>query len=87
MSESSPRGGACALHCLVRTALTPRCPRSANVKVHDVIAEDARVNDVHKNAEVFDRKTELSFKYLQVGRARALVCSVCVGGGARRQPD
>ena len=59
---------------------------SSNVEVHDIIAEDATVNDVHNNAEVFDRKTEVAFKYLQVGRARALVRNNG-GGGACRQPD
>lgn len=40
---------------------------SANTNIHDAIVEDHTVNDVHHNAEQFDRKTELSFKYLQVG--------------------
>jgi hypothetical protein len=31
-----------------------------------VIETDARVAEIHANAEVFDRKAELSFKYLQV---------------------
>ncbi|PSC75854.1 sodium phosphate symporter [Micractinium conductrix] len=40
--------------------------KSANFDVHGVISEDKSVHDVHANAEQFDRKTELSFKYLQV---------------------
>jgi hypothetical protein len=47
----------------VFTALT----HSANVDVHDVISTDAGIHQLHANAEQFDRKTELSFKYLQVG--------------------
>jgi ribulose-5-phosphate 4-epimerase/fuculose-1-phosphate aldolase len=35
--------------------------------VHGVIGEDKTVNELHQNAEQFDRKTEISFKYLQVG--------------------
>jgi hypothetical protein len=31
-----------------------------------VIETDERVAEIHANAEVFDRKAELSFKYLQV---------------------
>lgn len=34
--------------------------------VHGVIGEDKTVHDMHANAEQFDRKTEVSFKYLQV---------------------
>ena len=48
------------------------------MKVHDVIAEDTAVNTVHQNAEVFDRKTEVAFKYLQVwGQG----CLARAGGG------
>jgi hypothetical protein len=31
-----------------------------------VVQTDERVAEIHANAEVFDRKAELSFKYLQV---------------------
>lgn len=34
--------------------------------VHGVISEDKNVNELHNNAERFDRKTEVAFKYLQV---------------------
>ncbi|PSC75765.1 sodium phosphate symporter [Micractinium conductrix] len=40
--------------------------KSANFDVHGVISEEKSVHDMHANAEQFDRKTELSFKYLQV---------------------
>ena len=37
-----------------------------------------RVHDMHANAEQFDRKTELSFKYLQVGLIGFLsICGPC----------
>jgi hypothetical protein len=61
----------------VFTALT----HSANVDVHDVISTDANINQMHANAEQFDRKTELSFKYLQVGG----LVGGWVGGCARRR--
>jgi hypothetical protein len=32
-----------------------------------VIEEDAKIGDIHANSERFDTKSELSFKYLQVG--------------------
>jgi hypothetical protein len=35
--------------------------------MHGVVGEDKTVNELHQNSERFDRKTELSFKYLQVG--------------------
>lgn len=38
----------------------------ANYDIHTVIQEDELVNELHATAEKFDRKTELSFKYLQV---------------------
>ncbi|KAF6252255.1 phosphate transporter [Scenedesmus sp. NREL 46B-D3] len=37
-----------------------------NYDIHKVIETDERVAEIHANAEVFDRKAELSFKYLQV---------------------
>ncbi|KAL4434398.1 hypothetical protein ABPG75_000839 [Micractinium tetrahymenae] len=40
--------------------------KTANFDVHGVISEEKSVHDVHANAEQFDRKTEVSFKYLQV---------------------
>ena len=43
--------------------------KSANTDIHEVIGEDATTNNMHHNAEQFDRKTEMSFKYLQVGAA------------------
>jgi sodium-dependent phosphate transporter len=39
---------------------------SSNFDVHGVITEDKTINTLHQNAEQFDRKTEVSFKYLQV---------------------
>jgi hypothetical protein len=63
---------------------SPACPppaqifgaltKSANTDIHEVIGEDATTNNMHHNAEQFDRKTEMSFKYLQVGAAAVLVC-------------
>lgn len=35
--------------------------------VPQVIEEDAKIGDIHANSERFDTKSELSFKYLQVG--------------------
>jgi hypothetical protein len=32
-----------------------------------VIEEDAKIGGIHANSERFDTKSELSFKYLQVG--------------------
>ncbi|KAL4428574.1 hypothetical protein ABPG77_008886 [Micractinium sp. CCAP 211/92] len=40
--------------------------KTANFNVHGVISEDKNVNELHNNAERFDRKTEVAFKYLQV---------------------
>lgn len=40
--------------------------KSSNFDIHEVIGEDKTVNELHNNAEQFDRKTEISFKYLQV---------------------
>ncbi len=37
--------------------------------MHGVVGEDKTINELHQNSERFDRKTELSFKYLQVGSA------------------
>ncbi|KAL4858996.1 Phosphate-repressible phosphate permease pho-4 [Chlorella vulgaris] len=39
---------------------------SANTNIHDVIGTDQNIHNLHANGEQFDRKTELSFKYLQV---------------------
>lgn len=39
---------------------------SSNVKIHDQIKQNRKLSEMHAEAEVFDRKTELSFKYLQV---------------------
>lgn len=38
----------------------------ANVDVHECAVTDTKIREMHQIAEVFDRKTELSFKYLQV---------------------
>jgi sodium-dependent phosphate transporter len=38
----------------------------ANVDVHACIDEDEKLKALHGEAELFDRKTEFSFKYLQV---------------------
>jgi sodium-dependent phosphate transporter len=38
---------------------------SANTNIHDVIGTDQNIHNLHANGEQFDRKTELSFKYLQ----------------------
>jgi len=46
----------------VWTALT----HGANVDIHEVTEIDEKIKAMHAEAEVFDRKTELSFKYLQV---------------------
>ncbi|KAI7842860.1 hypothetical protein COHA_003478 [Chlorella ohadii] len=40
--------------------------KSSNFDIHGVISEDEKVHDLHANGEQFDKKTELSFKYLQV---------------------
>lgn len=40
--------------------------KGANFDIHEVIETDSKINNLHSNAEQFDRKTELSFKYLQV---------------------
>jgi sodium-dependent phosphate transporter len=34
--------------------------------IHDVVDTDEKIKDIHSHAEVFDVKTEFSFKYLQV---------------------
>ncbi|KAF6250657.1 phosphate transporter [Scenedesmus sp. NREL 46B-D3] len=46
-----------------------------NYDIHKVIETDERVAEIHANAEVFDRKAELSFKYLQV-------CTACANAFA-----
>jgi len=38
----------------------------ANYNVHAVVDEDERIKAMHGEAELFDRKTEFSFRYLQV---------------------
>ncbi|KAL4515921.1 hypothetical protein Ndes2526B_g00636 [Nannochloris sp. 'desiccata'] len=38
----------------------------ANYDVHESVADDAKIMAMHNDAEMFDRKTEYSFKYLQV---------------------
>ncbi|KAL4422695.1 hypothetical protein ABPG75_008892 [Micractinium tetrahymenae] len=40
--------------------------KGANFDIHEVIETDSKINTLHSNAEQFDKKTELSFKYLQV---------------------
>lgn len=67
-SSFSPR---CCQHswtacCAVSLLIPARLPSLLGTDVHGVITEDKTVNELHQNAEQFDRKTELSFKYLQV---------------------
>ena len=38
----------------------------ANYDIHESVADDEKIMAMHNEAELFDRKTELSFKYLQV---------------------
>lgn len=46
-----------------------------NYDIHAVVQTDERVAEIHANAEMFDRKAELSFKYLQV-------CTACANAFA-----
>jgi sodium-dependent phosphate transporter len=39
---------------------------SMNTNIHDAVEDDKITNHIHKNAEVFDKKAELMFTYLQV---------------------
>lgn len=38
----------------------------SKVDIHETVKNDPKLKAMHAEAEVFDRKTELSFKYLQV---------------------
>lgn len=38
----------------------------SNFKIHDIIEQDEKIQDIHANSERFSDKTELCFKYLQV---------------------
>lgn len=38
----------------------------ANYDIHESVEDDEKIMAMHNEAEMFDRKTELSFKYLQV---------------------
>ncbi len=42
------------------------CAQNVNVDVFDEVHTNKHVNAVHERAEVFDAKTEMLFRYLQV---------------------
>lgn len=54
------------LHDMRKSRVFGALTKGANYDIHEVIETDTKVNTLHQNAEQFDRKTELSFKYLQV---------------------
>ncbi|PRW33685.1 2,3-bisphosphoglycerate-independent phosphoglycerate mutase isoform B [Chlorella sorokiniana] len=55
-----------ALRDLRKSKIWGAVTKSSNFNIHEVISEDEKVHDLHANGEQFDKKTELSFKYLQV---------------------
>jgi len=55
-----------ALQQFRRSKLWKTVSFGANYDIHESVADDEKIMAMHDNAEVFDRKTEFSFKYLQV---------------------
>ena len=55
-----------ALQGMRRSKIWANLAYSSNYDIHESIEDDAKLMAMHNDAETFDRKTEFSFKYLQV---------------------
>lgn len=51
---------------ILHQALPVRCLQNFRQDIHDEINVNVHITAVHDGAEVFDRKTEAMFRYLQV---------------------
>lgn len=67
--KESPAEGAAppgVLNSVKQSRFWKAITHGVDYDIHKVVETDARVAEIHANAETFDHKAELSFKYLQV---------------------
>ena len=65
--QGKPRGRTpAALADMRRSRAWKALTHGMNENIHDVVESDEKIKNIHAQAEVFDVKTEFSFKYLQV---------------------
>jgi len=60
-------------------SLTKKLTYGMTVDIHEIVVTDARVAEIHKDAEVFDERAEQVFAYLQVFSA---ICVMFAHGAA-----
>lgn len=73
--DAPPKAGGGAAAAVRGSRVWKALTHGLDYDIHGVVETDARVAEIHSSAEVFDRKAETSFKYLQV-------CTACANAFA-----
>lgn len=65
-ADAAPNRTPAMLQSMRRSKVWTSLAYGSNYDIHESVADDEKIMAMHDHAEVFDRKTEMSFKYLQV---------------------